>query len=184
MSDISTLPGTLDTVWQRLFDGVVNRTLPAHTPVLATTGPEGPEARMVVLRAVDRQAGTVEFYSDLRAEKVAQLQADPRATLLIWDAQALLQIRLRARFDVIAGDAAEPQWQALSPPSRTLYGGSPPPGAPLGTPADHCNGPDRAAFAVLRGTLDRIETLLLRPDHHRRAVFTAADGWLGGWRAP
>ncbi|TCP62302.1 pyridoxamine 5'-phosphate oxidase [Rhodovulum bhavnagarense] len=184
MNDFNTLPGVLDLVWQRLSDGILDRHAAARTPVLATRGAAGAEARMVVLRAADRTAGHVDIHSDLRAAKVAELRAEPHAALLVWDGLALLQIRLRARFEVLSGPAVEPDWQASAPSSRTLYGGSPAPGAPLPHPSDHAPGPDRAAFAVLRGWLTEIETLHLRPDHHRRALFRAADGWAGSWRAP
>lgn len=184
MNDLSTLFTTLDTVWHRLHCGVTDRTAPAHQPVLATVGAEGAEARVVILRHADRAAGVIEVQSDLRAPKVAELIAEPHATLLIWDALTLLQIRLRARFEVISGAAAEDRWQVLSPSARTLYGGLPAPGAPIPYPSAHGTGPDRAVFAVLRGHLTAIETLHLRPDHHRRALFTAAGDWQGSWRAP
>lgn len=184
MNDLSSLPATLETVWHRLHVGVTNRQAIAHQPVLATAGPEGAEARMVILRAANRPDAVLEFYSDLRATKVDELMAQPRASILIWDAPALLQIRLRARIEVLSGEAVEDRWQAIHGPGRTLYGGTPEPGAPLSVPAAHTPGPDRAAFAVLRAHLTEIETLHLRPDHHRRALFTAANAWQGGWRAP
>lgn len=41
----TTLPTTLDQVWQRLSRGVADRRAFASHPTLATTGDAGPEAR-------------------------------------------------------------------------------------------------------------------------------------------
>ncbi|TCP38027.1 pyridoxamine 5'-phosphate oxidase family protein [Rhodovulum marinum] len=181
---LTTLAGTLDTVWHHLERGTVQRDAPARHPVLATAGPAGAEARMVVLRAAGRIDDRIEVYADRRSAKVGELASEPRASLLVWDPAQRLQIRLRARFQVLAGETVAALWEALPGPARALYGGRPAPGTPISGPGDHIADPAAHAFCVLRGALSEIETLHLATLGHRRALFRAADGWRGQWCAP
>ncbi len=180
MSDPTTLPRTLSFVCKALGDGIDDRHAPCRQAVLATVG-DGGAARMVILRAFT--PWTVEVHSDLAAAKVAQLRAEPRATLLFWLPEAQMQIRLRARFTVLAGTEVADRWTAIPDGPRRAYGGTPPPGTPLLTPDDHTSTPNRDRFAVLSGIIDSIETLHLG-DIHRRAIFRRDDGFIGGWIAP
>ncbi|TCO74193.1 pyridoxamine 5'-phosphate oxidase family protein [Rhodovulum euryhalinum] len=181
---LTTLSGTLDTVWTLLARGATDRDAPARHPVLATSGRDGAEARMVVLREARRDPPRVEIFADRRSAKVSELSAEPRASLLVWDPALRLQVRLRARFQVLAGEAVAPLWQALPGAARALYGGRPAPGAPIPEPGDHIADPAAHAFCVLRGVLAEIETLHLATLGHRRALFRATDDWQGGWCAP
>ncbi|MBK5933058.1 pyridoxamine 5'-phosphate oxidase-like protein [Rhodovulum imhoffii] len=185
MSDpFSTLDGTLDQVWWRLERGVAEKRAAARHPVLATVGAQGAEARIVVLRRARRTLDRVEVHSDLRAAKVEELRTNPRGSLVIWEARAKLQIRLRVDFRVMEGEEIGGYWQAIPDPARSLYGGDPAPGATIRGPGCHTPGPDDSAYCVLRGTVVEIETLQLGLPHHRRALFCATDGWKGVWQAP
>ena len=125
---MSDLPATLAAAWDTLDAGTRDRAAPARHIVLATTGPHGPEARLLVLRATDRTAGTLTLWTDTATAKTAELAQDPRAALLVWDPEARLQIRLRARLTLRPGTPAE--WSALPDAAKALYGGTPAPGAP------------------------------------------------------
>lgn len=181
MSDPATLAATLAAVWDTLEAGVAHRAAPARHIVLATTGPNGPEARLLVLRAADRAAGTLTLHTDAATAKARDLAADPRAALLVWDPDARLQIRVRAR--IALGPGTAPDWAALPDASRTLYGGTPPPGAPIPTPAHHRAAPDPARFMILTAAIHEMETLRLA-DPHERARFSRSDGFAGTWIAP
>ncbi|SIO53347.1 Pyridoxamine 5'-phosphate oxidase [Rhodovulum sp. ES.010] len=185
MSDpLATLPGTLDAVWARLEAGPRDRAAPARHPVLATVGTCGAEVRMVVLRAAERAQATVEIFTDRRSAKIRDLAAEPRASLLVWDPDALFQIRLRARFHPLDDPPAAARWDALPAAARALYGAMPPPGTPIGQPEEHNAKADPAAFCALQGMIDEIETLHLAAAPHRRARFHAEDAWAGQWCAP
>lgn len=177
--DFETLPGTLCAVWRRLEAGVTDRRSPARQPVFATIGPEGPEARVVVLRGADRTLGELRVYTDLRTAKVAHLRADPRASLLFWDALAQFQIRLRVTVTALAGADAAPDWDRLPPRQRGSYGAAPPPGTPIAAAEDARPGADFASFAVLVAKVRAIDTVHLGSTPHRRAMFTPHAGqWL------
>lgn len=180
-----TLPGTLDQVWQRLARGVTDRRAPARHPVLATAGLDGgAEARIVVLRAVDRALGRIEVHTDTASGKIAEIRADPGAALVIWEPRAQFQIRLGATATILTGADAAARWARIPEGARVNYGGDPAPGTPLTDPSDHASGASQDRFAVLDLRIDAIETLHLGRTRHRRARFLRADGFAGHWVAP
>lgn len=178
---MSELSATLDKAWALLTQGITDRGAPARHPVLATASADGAEARILVLRGADRAAATVTLFTDAATSKVAELQADPRATLLVWDPSQRLQIRLRATITMRAGHPEE--WAALSDGARAVYGGDPAPGHTIREPEAHRPIPDPTRFIVLTAHLREIETLHLSTPHVR-AIFSAGDGFRGRWVAP
>ena len=178
---MSDLARTLAAAWDTLERGVADHAAPARHPVLATTGPDGPEARLLVLRGADRGAGTLTLYTDAATAKVRELARDPRAALVVWDAAARLQIRLRAHVASRPGTPAE--WAGLSDTARAVYGGDPAPGAAIPAPEAHRPMPDPSRFTVLVARIDGIETLSLG-EPHERARFCRRDGFAGAWLAP
>jgi pyridoxamine 5'-phosphate oxidase len=143
----------------------------------------------MVLRAVDRAAGTVTFYTDARAPKVMVLTAAPRVAVTGYDAATRLQLRLHGTASVAStGVAVEAAWTALTSEGRTAYQSAAPPGTPLATPttpptisADR----GRARFAVIAIVLDRFEWLDLAVPGHRRASHVRVDTvWRHSWLVP
>ena len=123
----------------------------------------------------------LEMHTDAASAKVTELARIPAATLLAWDPEAALQIRLRATVAARPGTAEE--WAAVPDSARGAYGGTPPPGALLEQPEDHDPTPDPVRFIVLTARIEEIETLHLGP-RHSRALFRRRDGFRGQWIAP
>ncbi len=185
MSDaLHRLDGTLEAVWQRLARGVADRRAAARHPVLATVGrARGAEARVVVLRRADREAGVLDVHTDTASGKIAEIARDPMATLLVWDARAQLQIRLRVTVEVRQDLDAQAEWARVPDASRKNYGGTPP-GTAIDAPEAAEDGAEAARFAVLSCRIDEIETLHLGRDRHYRAIFRRDAGFAGAWLAP
>ena len=173
------LPDLLDEVWRRLEA----REGAARNPVLATVGASGPEVRTIVLRAADRQAATLEMHTDAATPKVAQLRRQPRASLLVWDADAALQIRLDARISIRSGASAHDVWAKVPDAARTRYGGRVP-GTPIPGPDGDEGTADPERFALLRAYVYRLDVLQLGAARNRRAVYAVEDGFAGRWVAP
>ena len=181
----TTLAGHLDTAWALLAEGASARNAATRFVTLATLGQDGtPEARTVALRHAERRTGTLEIYTDTLSAKIAELSAEPRASVHVWAPGPQLQIRLRATVTVLTGAAVRARWDALHPTARLSYGIAPPPGTPIDTPHAHDRFPHPDRFAVLSARIDQIETVHLGEPAHTRALFARADGWAGGWRAP
>ena len=186
---------SLDEVLQEalglLRGGVTERGSPFRTLILASGDADGtPDVRTVVLRGFDPAARTLAFHTDARSAKVAQLQAQPVAALLGWDAGRRLQIRLRGRATLRAGDAvARAAWDELPPLGRQLYRVRQTPGATLPSPAaTHLEAPDGMGFAVfmvVEIAFDRLETLLLGESGQVRARFDwTGDAVSSNWLVP
>ncbi|MCR9085903.1 MAG: pyridoxamine 5'-phosphate oxidase family protein [Rhodobacteraceae bacterium] len=173
----------LAKAWTLLARGVTDRLAAARHPVLATVSPEGwADARTVVLRGAVAESALLTVHTDSASDKVAALRANPRCALLVWDAKAQLQIRIRARARITPGDAKT--WAELPDGARQVYGGTPPSGTSLSVPENHVPGPDLARFAVLDCQAEEIDLLHLGRDRHRRARYARVDGWHGQWIAP
>lgn len=177
MSELS-LTGLLDTVWSHLTRGKADRKHPARHPSLATIGPNGPEIRTLVLRAVDRDAATLELHTDAASPKVDHIGNDPRVALHVWIPSARLQIRMRAMATLHPGNKA--LFAQLPAEAQANYAG-PAPGADPQAPAPSLAPEDR--FTRLLCTITEIDALLLNTPHSR-ARFTRDTAWSGAWIAP
>ena len=172
-------------VWDGLIDGVHRRDAAARFAALATAGQTGgAEARMVVLRGADRTAAKLFIHTDTLSAKVAELRADPRATLLVWDAADHLQIRLKGEVGIDTGACVSPDWQSIPEPTRRVYGNAHEPGGGLACPEALTVTPDQSRFAVMTLTLREIDTLHLGREAHHRARYRRSWGWRGRWIAP
>ena len=137
----------------------------------------------MVLRAADKEAGSVRVYTDAQSHKVAELRATPAAALHVWDSAAHLQIRLAASVAIRTGKDVADIWDKMPDHARLAYGSAPAPGTPVPEALGYSKTPDPHAFAVLDLTIDSMDVVHLGPDH-RRAAFRRDDGWAGHWLAP
>jgi hypothetical protein len=189
------LDATFDEVWARLARGVADRRSGFHTVTLATMDADGPHARTVVLRGVERAMRTLRVHTDARSPKAGQLAGDPRVEVCAYDGRQKLQIRLRGLARVEdATPSADAAWRASAPGSRLCYRAAHAPGAAVDDPAAGDPSPairaldsetGRPNFRAVLIEVTRIDWLYLAATGHRRAVYawTGAE-WDGGWRAP
>ncbi|MBX3734940.1 MAG: pyridoxamine 5'-phosphate oxidase family protein [Verrucomicrobiae bacterium] len=187
--DMATLPGLVGWIESALVEAVRPGPNPWRTPVLATIGQGGPEARTVVLRGVTLPGFELIAFSDARAAKVSELTSDPRATWVFYDPAARVQLRVRTRVRVHTRDpVSQTYWHRLPGGQRGRYGHGAGPGTPLTDPA---SGPgpeeagDEAQFTVLVGATLELDWLWLGDERHRRARFLRAGReWSGEWIQP
>jgi hypothetical protein len=139
---------------------------------------------MVVLRDAERVPGRLRVHTHRASAKVNELAADPAATLLLWDAEARFQTRLRVTVSMRTGSHAD--WTTMPDNERLLYTESGP-GRALESPEEAASDqltPSAEAFRVLDLTIVEIETLHLERDLQRRAIFTRCSGFQGVWITP
>ena len=121
------LAATLKFAWQMVGRGVQDRRSAFHTPVLATHSTDGPEARVLVLRAADVAARTLTFHTDTRSAKLPELALDNRVAVTFYDAARKVQLRLNGVVSVHTNDALSRQrWAAARPSSLRCYLGEQP----------------------------------------------------------
>ncbi|MEO1796104.1 MAG: pyridoxamine 5'-phosphate oxidase family protein [Pseudomonadota bacterium] len=177
-----TLPGVLNRAWDLLIRGANDPKHPARTPTFATMSDDGPQARTLILREVDRAAGTATLFTDSATAKVRELSSEPRAALHIWDKGSQLQLRLSVRVEMSKG---EPEiWARMPEGAREVYGVEPAPGTPIDGPEAFDRTPNAEKFLRLTLHISRLELVALGLPIHRRAEFLRSDNWAGRWLAP
>lgn len=149
--------------------------------VLATCGPGGADARLVVLREVQAETRQIIIYTDTRSPKVAQLRHEPRATLVAWSPVLGWQLRLRGVAEVaVDGLTVTSRWATIKHrPAAQDYLSPLAPGSELvaGGPVDH----PREHFGVVTLRVESVDWLEVHALGHRRALF---DGRGRRWLAP
>lgn len=178
------LAATLKFAWQMIGRGVQDRRSAFHTPVLATQSADGPQARVLVLRAADAQARTLTFHTDTRSAKLPELALDSMVALTFYDAARKVQLRISGVARVHSNDAlSHLRWVASRPSSLRCYLGAQPGGiSPEPTsglpPQVEEREPEPAElqvaephFAVLQVSIHRMEWLHLHTRGQRRATF-------------
>ena len=114
-----TFPALLDDVWSRIAAGLNGRWPPLGLPMLATLSPHGPRARVLALRSVDPAQRLFVFHTDARSDKVRELRADDRVSLIFWDPGDAVEARFTGTASVHCLDqVAREAWQQVSPLRR------------------------------------------------------------------
>ena len=177
------LPSLLASAWDMLEEGARDAASPARLVTLATLGPEGPELRMLALRAA-RRGASLDLHTDARTPKVVQLRRDPRASVLAWHPGRQLQLRLRGTVELLEdGPEARRAWEEVPRAQRWNYGAQPPPGAPIARPDAYERAEAFWGFAILRLIVGQIDAVSLKAPH-RRALYERGDGFAGTWLSP
>ena len=190
------LTACLEHAWLTLEQAVNDRRSPMHTPSVATLGVDNsPRSRTVVLRHVDRAAKAVRFHTDIRSSKFAELKRDPRISALFYDAEQKLQLRVEGRASLHISDRlADDAWMATQAMSRHAYVVEPASGSIIASGGDflitkgrELSEMGRPNFCVVRIAIERIETLWLGSEGHRRASFVwknQQDSPIAQWLVP
>jgi len=115
----------------------------AHAMTLATVDADGsPDARMVLLKGFDREA--FRFFTNLASAKARQLEAAPRAALVLYWRELDRQVRVRGRVEPLPGTDSD-EYFATRPRDAQIGAWASPQSEPQ---------PDRAA---LDARVDEIE---------------------------
>lgn len=178
---LSDLAAIEQQLWRELTRCARDRDHGWRRAVLASCSPDGADARLVVLREVHAEQRELVIYTDTRSPKVAQLQRDPRATLVCWSAALGWQLRLRGEVEIAAdGLEVTSRWATIKHrPAAQDYLSPLAPGSDLeaGGKVDH----PREHFGVLTFRVRAIDWLEVHALGHRRAAFDARGR---RWLAP
>lgn len=188
-----TLESIESLAWRLLRDGAEGQFDVFRFPVLATRSADGVDARVVVLRRVDRGSRMLEFHTDRRSAKTGQLAASAEMSWVFYDPETRLQLRVRGSGGLCDDEQhLEARWSALSDHTRKGYAQELSPGTRVdqiihGAPCAHVEDTHlgRPNFAVVECLVREIEWLLLSRRGHQRAVMSCVDGqWSSSWLMP
>ena len=182
-----------------LKQGVKDHSSPLRFCYLATVNANNcPEQRTVILRNYNEPDRTLDIFTDHRSSKLQHLSRNPKASLLFYHPEKLIQIRMQVAVEIHWKDTASRiAWETIPPARRGDYCSISPPGTSLEEPGSDLPswwndsvsreqteyGFER--FALLRCRFYHIDLLKLDRQGHKRAVFQWEDQqWEGHWATP
>lgn len=180
--------------WQQLEQAMDDHAHAFRIMQVATVAADAtPNVRSVVLRRVDTIGRSLQFHTDSRSAKAAELRRQSRVALHAYDSRQKLQLRLYGRAGLHQDDALTcAARETSSDMNRFCDSRQPAPGEPLSDPAaviqagavDEIDFNDDC-FMVVSVTIDVLEWLYLHPSGHRRARWHASENdWHGRWLMP
>ena len=103
-----------------------------HCFYLATINKKKPKIRTVVLRALNENKNTLSFHTDLRSDKVKEIQSNRNVSALFYDKKRRIQIRIQgdAQLDKNSNKLKK-IWSSMRPESKLCYMGPFAPGEKL-----------------------------------------------------
>ena len=182
-------------IWSMLDIAVKDRASPFRIPVFICGNQNHFDGRIVVLRKSDQSNSLVQYHSDIRSDKIAKLKTNKNASMLFYDKEEKIQVRLKIECTVNHdNNITKESWLKTGHMSRKCYLVDNGPGTESEIPTSGLK-PELdnfeftmeqseagyKNFTVIQCKIKSIEWLYLAAKGHRRAKFdleTNKDTWL------
>jgi pyridoxamine 5'-phosphate oxidase len=172
-------------IWLMLNDAVTNRKSPFRIPVFICGEQSDFDGRIVVLRKADKNNKIVQFHSDIRSDKIKKLKKNTNASILFYDKEEKIQVRLKVKCLVNhANEVTRESWFKTQHISRKCYLVDDSPGSESTIPTsglkpelDNFEFTKEKSeegyknFTVIQCNIKTMEWLYLAAKGHRRAKF-------------
>ena len=172
-------------LWSMLDDAVVNRNSPFRIPVFICADQNDVDGRIVVLRKSDKENNILQFHTDLRSPKVDILKKNNNASLVFYDTEEKIQLRVKVTCKINNKNSlSEKSWKKTQHISRRCYLTDDAPSSVSDKPTsgmiskledfDYTMEQSEKGyenFAVIKCNIKSIEWLYLAAKGHRRAIF-------------
>jgi len=188
-----SLEETLDTSMKILEDAIENRRNVFHTPVLSTFSDSKINSRVIVLRGFDPVKRTLRIHTDSRSRKIKDISENSDATLLGYDPDLKIQLKLHGSIDIHYQDnIADLAWKDSQEMSKVCYSISESPGNEIDDPGNYDVDSENINinegyknFAVINFHFNSLEFLYLRSSGHRRSIHVwEAEELISSWMVP
>ena len=182
-------------IWSMLDDAVTNRSSQFRIPAFICGDQSDFDGRIVVLRKSDQLNNLVQFHSDIRSYKILKLKNNKNASLLFYDKEEKIQVRLKVECIINHdNEITKESWLKTGHISRKCYLVDNGPGTESPTPTSGLK-PELdnfeftmeqseegyKNFTVIQCKIKSIEWLYLAAKGHRRARFDLEknkESWL------
>ena len=172
-------------IWSMLDDAVTNRSSQFRIPVFICGNQKDFDGRIVVHRKSDQSNNLVQFHSDIRSDKVIKLKNNKNASMLFYDKEEKIQVRLKVECKINhSNEITQESWSKTGHISRKCYlvengpgTESPNPTSGLKPELDNFEFTMEQSeegyknFTVIQCKIKTIEWLYLAAKGHRRARF-------------
>ena len=186
-SDISE---TLESAKLILSEAVPNAQTLFHTPVVSTMHEDKIVSRVMVLREFNFDEKLLRFHTDNRAAKIKNLKQNSSATVIGYDPDLKIQIKMQGVANVYINDeVTEMAWNESTARSKKCYsvkGGS---SKEILDPEEYDITNFEVEdgyknFAVIVFKFNSLEFLYLKSSGHRRALHSWDDEYSSTWLVP
>ena len=172
-------------IWLLLDDAVGHRGSPFRLPIFICGDHSNFDGRIVVLRKSDQSNNLIQFHSDIRSDKILKLKKNKNSSMLFYDKEEKIQIRLRVECIINHNNVVTKEsWLKTGHMSRKCYLLDKGPGTESPTPTSGLK-PELdnfeftmeqsevgyKNFTVIQCKIKSMEWLYLTAKGHRRARF-------------
>ncbi len=172
-------------IWSMLDNAIKDRSSPFRIPVFICGNQDDFDGRIVVLRKSNQSNNLVQYHSDIRSNKIAKLKNNKNASMLFYDKEEKIQVRLKVECIINHdNDITKESWLKTGHMSRKCYLVNNGPGTESFSPTSGLK-PELdnfeftmeqseagyKNFTVIQCKIKSIEWLYLAAKGHRRARF-------------
>ena len=168
-----------------LDDSITNRASPFRIPVFICGNQNDFDGRIVVLRKSVQSNNLVQYHSDIRSDKIDKLKKNKNASMLFYDKEEKIQVRLKVECIVnYYNEITKESWSKTQHISRKCYLVDNGPGTESKTPTSGLkteldnfeftmeqSEEGYKNFTVIQCKIKSMEWLYLAAKGHRRARF-------------
>ena len=172
-------------IWTSLIRGKKDSKSEFHQCYVSTYSDDYPSLRTVVLRHANKENLTISFHTDIRSNKINNINDNPNITVLLYSHDQKIQIQIKGRAEINnQNDRTSEAWKNIRPFSKKCYIVEKAPGTksdiPLSgyLPEHEKTLPDDEFlkngynnFALIDIKIEKLEWLYLHRYGHRRALF-------------
>jgi len=187
--------GIKKKIWSMFDNAIKDRASPFRIPTFICGNQNDFDGRIVVLRKSDQSNNLVQYHSDIRSNKIAKLKANKSASMLFYDKEEKIQVRLKVECAVNHdNDITKESWLKTGHMSRKCYLVNNGPGTESDIPTSGLK-PELdnfefsmeqseegyKNFTVIQCKIKSMEWLYLAAKGHRRAKFDLEnnkENWL------
>ena len=184
-------------IWLMLDDAIKNRSSQFRIPTFICGNGDDIDGRIVVLRKSDQSNNLVQFHSDIRSDKIEILKKNPNASMLFYDKDEKIQVRLKVNCVINhKNEITKTSWDKTQHISRKCYLVDKGPGTVSDIPTsglkpeldnfDYTKEQSEEGyknFTVIQCNIKSIEWLYLAAKGHRRAKFDLENS-INSWLVP
>ena len=179
-----------EDIKKNLIRGVKDRKHTFHTPVFCNIGDQKAiESRVVVLREFDSNNMILNFHTDFRSPKIADLMQNNNSLFVFYDQILKVQLRIKTISSINNQNIiTEKMWEKTKLVSRKCYLTQKPPSSVTSLPEDGIDnnlkgkeptleesGKGYKNFTVVKNKIYQIDWLYLAASGHRRLKIILTD---------